>query len=317
VQELDLKSIAKIATTCKPLRSLMISGGEPFLREDLHEIVSLFQKNAGIKYVSIPTNGVATNKIEFQLRRILHDLPETILLRLNISLDGFRDTHDNIRGRKGTYKDALKTIIMCKKLRSELNIFFEINITTVVTIKNIDELMEFSNFVQTLDINTHNCEIIRGESPCTEFNHNRDQLTNTFLEFSKKVCFNNNFWHYLCNPRQLLEAIVKYDQSLIKVKVLKKGGNWPFPCAAGQSTIVIEPNGDLRGCELREPVLNLNNYSFDIKTAMSSPEFKNEIDIIQKGKCFCTHGCFLVASHRLHRWDMLFKAPIRILLGYK
>ena len=41
----------------------MISGGEPFLRNDLIEIAKFFEFHADIENFAVPTNGVETNKI--------------------------------------------------------------------------------------------------------------------------------------------------------------------------------------------------------------------------------------------------------------
>ena len=38
---------------------------------------------------------------------------------------------------------------------------------------------------------------------------------------------------------------------------------WPFPCTAGETTAVIDYNGDVRACELREKFATLADYDYD------------------------------------------------------
>ncbi len=38
---------------------------------------------------------------------------------------------------------------------------------------------------------------------------------------------------------------------------------WPFPCTAGETTAVIDYNGDVRACELREKFASLADFDYD------------------------------------------------------
>src|SRR5579883_2966924 len=60
--DLTFDEIATIAATAPPFRKLWLSGGEPFLRERLAEIVALFTKR-GVRNVNLPTNGLLPDKI--------------------------------------------------------------------------------------------------------------------------------------------------------------------------------------------------------------------------------------------------------------
>src|SRR5438045_1632747 len=40
---------------------------------------------------------------------------------------------------------------------------------------------------------------------------------------------------------------------------------WPFPCTAGETIAVIDYNGDVRACELREKFGTLKDYDYDFK----------------------------------------------------
>jgi len=71
--ELTLEEIHQISVSIGPLDNLFISGGEPFLRNDLREICWKFYSNNKIKNIHLPTNGSFTKKILEQT----HDLLST------------------------------------------------------------------------------------------------------------------------------------------------------------------------------------------------------------------------------------------------
>src|SRR5439155_414671 len=58
-QELSLEEIDKVTASMGKgsLMFLLPTGGEPFLRKDIGEIVKIFHKNTGVRNVGIPTNG--------------------------------------------------------------------------------------------------------------------------------------------------------------------------------------------------------------------------------------------------------------------
>src|SRR4029078_4313691 len=61
--DLTTPQIERIAETAPPFRKLWLSGGEPFLREDLADIVAMFVRRNGVRNVNLPTNGLLPDKI--------------------------------------------------------------------------------------------------------------------------------------------------------------------------------------------------------------------------------------------------------------
>jgi len=71
--DIKLEQIKKAFKSFGKIKNLLLSGGEPFLREDLFEICCFFKENNGIKSISIPTNGslpeIARQKAQQLLER--------------------------------------------------------------------------------------------------------------------------------------------------------------------------------------------------------------------------------------------------------
>jgi hypothetical protein len=87
------------------------------------------------------------------------------------------------------------------------------------------------------------------------------------------------------------------------------GTKWKMPCTAGQTSVVIDYNADVRVCELRKPIGNLRKYGMDFGKFWNSTERKSEVQRVKFDQCFCTHICFMYDSMRHSRRVMLWELP--------
>lgn len=91
----------------KSLTNINVTGGEPFLRKDLLQILSVISDRCRKVRPVISTNGLLTD-------RILRSIPLFIKINqrtsLRVSIDGIGKTHDDIRGVKGGFDKAMATL---------------------------------------------------------------------------------------------------------------------------------------------------------------------------------------------------------------
>jgi radical SAM protein with 4Fe4S-binding SPASM domain len=99
-----------------------ITGGEPFLRADLTEVIAAL--SARRFEVCVQTAGLFVKKIDFEALRA------SGLSTLLVSIDGPPGYHDEFRRRPGTFADARKTVALAKKHS------IPVRINTVVTCSN-------------------------------------------------------------------------------------------------------------------------------------------------------------------------------------
>ncbi len=95
-EEIDTAVLEKLPMS----KCIQITGGEPFVREDIGQIIALLRKKA--KRLLINTNGYYTEKI----LAAAHQYPN---LAFRISLDGLEKTHNAIRGID-IYSHAIATL---------------------------------------------------------------------------------------------------------------------------------------------------------------------------------------------------------------
>jgi len=91
----------------KNLQNINITGGEPFLRTDLFNIIQTIKKQCPKANIVISTNGIANFLIIKQIEKILKIAPK---IGIAVSIDGIGMKHDEIRKVKGAYQKAINTI---------------------------------------------------------------------------------------------------------------------------------------------------------------------------------------------------------------
>lgn len=288
-KDLTLEEIKKIAQALPGLIFLDISGGEPFLRDDLAEILAIFEKESSGVYVNLPTNGFLPEKIEKDIKTILQKT--RLSISLNLSLDGLAATHDQIRGVKGGFAKVLETYKRLEPVKRK-NSRLSLKIATVISKENFSELENLARFVkkEMKEIDFHTLILVRGEPPDKRF------VLPSLDELEKKKSLFFKIWQnygYGQNLGFFGERVANSaHRSLFNLylKTLKEK-RMALPCLAGLAHAVIFANGDLALCELRRPIGNLREVDFDFQKLWQGKEAQKQRAEIAQNSCFCTHGC--------------------------
>jgi MoaA/NifB/PqqE/SkfB family radical SAM enzyme len=288
-QELSLDEIRRISSSLGPFKNLLISGGEPFLRDGLPEICEIYYRHNNICHIHLPTNGFYTDKIVNQTRAILQRCPR-LNLTIGLSLDGLPATHDVIKGVQGSFDRVVATVKGLAKLKKNwANL--ELYIITVVTKENIDEMSDLSAFVRdSLPVDGHGPSPVRGipydEIAVPPAYKEWDDLAVALMPYHR-------YWNTKINGAGLRSFLAtNRTRYLYKIytRVLQ-GKRLPFRCQAGNAVGVLEPNGDVRLCELTEVIGNVRSANYDFRTIWFSEDANRQRE--KTKKCACTHACFL------------------------
>jgi MoaA/NifB/PqqE/SkfB family radical SAM enzyme len=136
------------------LRELDITGGEPFLRDDLAELFSgiceLKQKNLkALASVAVTTNGLLTARVLDFCRGILEMLkPAHMDLVVVCAMDAIGELHDKVRNYRDAWSKVDKTIGGLKALREEYPNLI-IGLKTTVLPMNIQELEKIALYADS------------------------------------------------------------------------------------------------------------------------------------------------------------------------
>ncbi|KEO79839.1 radical SAM protein [Paenibacillus polymyxa] len=116
---------------------LLFSGGEPLIRKDIYELIS-YASSKGLRPV-VSTNGTLITMDRAKM------LKEAGVKYVGVSLDGLEERHDEFRGRKGAFKQALQGIRNCLVIGQKVGVRFTISRHTYEDLDGVLDLIEREN----------------------------------------------------------------------------------------------------------------------------------------------------------------------------
>ncbi|HUQ91519.1 MAG TPA: radical SAM protein [Bryobacteraceae bacterium] len=312
--DLTFDQMRRISETAPPFEKLWLSGGEPFLRPELAEIVTMFVRNNKVANVNLPTNGLLPDKIFREVDRMLAAAPD-VSIDLNFSLDGLANTHDAIRGVPNNFQRTLATVREADKRYKDVRRLRR-NVLTVVTRENYQEIVSLGlKLAADGQVNGQYFELVRGQTQDDTLKQlTREQigaLHRSLMPFHRHYA-RGLFAHLPAGARQI--ATMYYLGNLrlhfdLHESCFERPEKWPMACTAGDTTIVIDHNGKYRACEMRGIVGDLAEFHYDIRAALESKPMRGEVDAIRTANCWCTHSCFIQESSKFSPRVQLFTIP--------
>lgn len=97
-----------------------LTGGEPFVREDIWELLDFFKENKSYFDFGILTNGSLLTV------DVVERLKEYNPKMVQVSIDGGKDTHDKLRGQ-GSYNEVIKALKLLNKYKIKALVSFTAN----------------------------------------------------------------------------------------------------------------------------------------------------------------------------------------------
>jgi MoaA/NifB/PqqE/SkfB family radical SAM enzyme len=161
---LRLDELRALSSDLGSLLTLSISGGEPSLRADLAEAITIFTGGNSVGDISIPTNGLLPDALCTQVRHLL-DQQGAGTLAVSLSLDGLEQLQDEIRGVPGSFRRIVETCQALVRLREETHAArLLIKVGTVISNRNAREIPALIEWVrrEMPGVDFHNFEILRG-----------------------------------------------------------------------------------------------------------------------------------------------------------
>jgi MoaA/NifB/PqqE/SkfB family radical SAM enzyme len=313
-RDLSFEQLRRISETAPQFHKLWISGGEPFLRKELSEIIEMFYRNNGVRHVNLPTNGLLPQKLEVVVDSLISQCPE-LVIDLNFSLDGLANTHDAIRGVPHNFEKSLATIHLAEsRWAGEKRV--RRNVVSCITAENYKELVTLGlEMLRASKLDGHYFEIIRGDpmDPALK----KIPLDDLKQLHQRLLLFHDHYADKLfANLKQPGRALAKaYYLGNIKLHFDIHQQNhysnkaWPMPCTAGTTTIVIDHDGHFRSCEMRSKLGKLQDFDFNLSAALHSEVMQREVAAIPEAKCWCTHACFIHTSTKFSPKALLFTIP--------
>ncbi|MDE6018210.1 MAG: radical SAM protein [Muribaculaceae bacterium] len=254
------------------LRSINITGGEPFVREDIEEIVEILQTKT--KRIVFSTSGFFSDKIIALAKKYPN-------VGYRISIEGLSCKNDELRGRQGGFDKGLSTLLELKRMGIK-----DIGFGITVSNNNSDDMlnlyelnrnlgMEFAtaSFHNSFYFHKYDNQVTNKEEVCANF----DELIQRLMKEN--------------NPKSWFRAF--FNLGLINYI---QGGRRMLPCEAGQENFFVDPFGNVLPCNGMEESCwfdtmgNLNEQSFE--------EIWNgeKAKIVREKVANCPKSCWMVGS---------------------
>ena len=206
-EELSIETIRKLPK----MYFTNITGGEPFIREDLKDIVRELYKKS--ERIVISTNG-------FFVDRIIELATEFPQVGIRISLEGIEETNDRIRGIEDGYERGYSTLVKLKKMGMK-----DIGIGMTVQDENCRDLLPLYKISDKLDMEfatatLHNSfYFVESQNTINDRELVAKQFENLINELLKsnnpkkwfRAYFNHGLINYIYSQPRLLPCDMSFD----------------------------------------------------------------------------------------------------------
>jgi MoaA/NifB/PqqE/SkfB family radical SAM enzyme len=251
------------------LRFINITGGEPFIRRDIEEIIKVISPKT--ERIVISTNGFFTERIVDICRKY----PD---LGIRISTEGLQKTNDAIRQIPDGFDRTLRTLLTLRRMGIK-DIGFgmtvqDINCKDLLPLYELSDALGYEFATATL----HNSHYFHKLDNRIE---DRDMVCN---EFSKLI-------------RELLKSksVKKWFRAYFNYGLMNYiyGGKRFLKCEMGTESCFLDPSGDVLACngmDVKVPMGNIKEQNFN--EIWNSEQAGNVRNIVKT----CNKQCWMVGN---------------------
>ena len=268
------KEISSDDLRCLPkLKFINLTGGEPFIREDLEEIVrDCYTKSPRIV---ISTSGWYEDRV-IALAKKFHNIG------IRISIEGLSQKNDELRGREGGFDRGLRTLLRLKEMG--LN---DIGFGCTISNNNSRDMLSLYQLSKSLGMefataSFHNSYYFHKEDNVIT---NKDEVCENFRTLIE--------WQLQeKHPKSWFRAY--FNMGLINYI---EGNRRMLPCEAGTVNFFIDPWGEVYPCNgmeekyWKDSMGNIHDCE-DFLTLWNSPKAEQVREMVRK----CPKNCWMVGT---------------------
>ena len=201
-----------------------ITGGEPFVRRDLEDIVEVMMRKSS--RIVISTSGWHTD-------RIIKMAEKFPTIGIRVSIEGLAQKNDDLRGREGSFDRAMRLLLTLKEMGIK-----DIGYGCTVSNKNSDDMLWLYKLSRELGMEFataafHNSYYFhKDDNEIT----NKNEVIGNFHKLIEELLKENS-------PKSWFRAF--FNLGLINYI---RGNPRMLPCEAGTANFFIEPYGEVYPC---------------------------------------------------------------------
>ena len=268
------KEISSDDLRCLPkLKFINLTGGEPFIREDLEEIVR-------VCYTKSPRIVISTSGwYEDRVIALAKKFPN---IGIRISIEGLSQKNDELRGREGGFDRGLRTLLRLKEMGLN-DIGFGCTISNNIS-RDMLSLYQLSKSLgmEFATASFHNSYYFHKEDNVIT---NKDEVCENFRTLIE--------WQLQeKHPKSWFRAY--FNMGLINYI---EGNRRMLPCEAGTVNFFIDPWGEVYPCNgmeekyWKDSMGNIHDCE-DFLTLWNSPKAEQVRELVRK----CPKNCWMVGT---------------------
>jgi MoaA/NifB/PqqE/SkfB family radical SAM enzyme len=299
VSDMTVEDITKLASSMGTLPQLTLSGGEPLLRDDLHEIIQAFYDRAYTRFFGLPTNALMPDRVGQIIDYFVANCQKAFL-NFCLPLHGTEETFDDIMGVPGSFQKLQETYdLVLDAKRRHPNISFVMN--CVMSKFNYRDYKAIIRLAETTFPDApFGFAYARGvthDRDATEFDVESYKAANSHLAQRRTVLGKYN-------PYTIMFSTIG-PQVCDTIDSVERGAVTTLNCKAGRSLLVIYDDGTVHPCELLDVVGippgeaapesscmgHLSDFDYDLPRLLASERAMRVVDWIRTHDCACTWEC--------------------------
>jgi radical SAM protein with 4Fe4S-binding SPASM domain len=249
-----------------------ITGGEPFLRQDIEEIVARAKRKA--KRVVISTNGFFTDRILGLAKKI----PD---IGVRISIEGLPAANDELRGIKDGFDHGLRTLLGLQRMGLK-----DIGFGITVSDRNAKDMLELYQLAKAMKVEFATAAV-----------HNSYYFhisTNKITKVDEvKACFEDLIGELLKTNRIKNWFRAYFNHGLINYI---QGNPRLLPCCAGQDMFFMDPWGEIRPCNGMDEGNPMSSFGNLHKQSFEEIWNSDKAKEIRKYVPKCPKNCWMIGT---------------------
>lgn len=259
------------------LKNINISGGEPFLKSDLPDVIEVITKRCSNARLVFSTNGLSPKLLKKILPDVLKVNPD---IGIRFSVDGIGDKHQEMRGVQNSFEKVMTSITVAKELGVK-----DIGLSYTATNANLDQLLPVYQLTQEKKINFTFCGVAHNSEIEGYFTQGNKEIENLeLLGQQVNILIKNHLETW--NPNRLARAYYEYGiyfRELYKKRALH--------CGAADVLFYMDPSGNVFSCNIANKRLG-NIRERDFVTIWNSTEANNSRAFAKN----CPHQCWMICT---------------------
>ena len=299
--ELTLQEIEDFAGKLPPsIFNINITGGEPFLRKDIKDILSIYYEATHVESFYITSNGFYVDRVRELAEHIQANFHrKQFRVYVAFSIDALGRRHDEIRRVKGLYEKVTECYFLLKGLQDAR---IRPHISLTISEENYSVAETLYEELVSRGVESIGLTAVREEGVYQTI-EKKQEIVDTYQRLAQAIAEEEASRIKGFSRGDISGAALTAKNQIVRGMIGESYLNDQFfsPCPAGAKFFILHANGDVGPCEILDELYgNVRDFDYDISKLLGSPQAREHQKWIKDSKCRCTYECAMTINILSH-----------------